>query len=197
MYKEFLQEAEKLIFREDKPRKSDIIFIPGNGYPEMAEQAARLYQEGYAPFLLPSGKYSVTCGSFSGVLSKKDVYTGVYKTEWEFLKDVLLKNGISSRAILKEDRATFTYENAIYSRQVTDQAGLEIQRAILCCKAYHAGRALMYYQLLYPETEFFVCPSSPDGITRDNWRESQEGVDAVTGEINRIIRQFVWMLGKK
>ena len=26
------------------------------------------------------------------------------------------------------------------------------EKAILCCKTYHARRSLMYYQLLYPET---------------------------------------------
>ena len=59
-------------------------------------------------------------------------------------------------AILREDQATFTYENAIYSRQVTDREHLNIQKAILCCKACHARRALMYYKMLYPDTEFFV-----------------------------------------
>ena len=74
--------------------------------------------------------------------------------KWEFLRDVLIKNGVPDQKILKEDQATFTYENAIYSRQVTDHAELEIERAILCCKSYHARRCLMYYQLLYPKTEF-------------------------------------------
>lgn len=194
MYEEFIKTAEKLVFREDKPEKSDIIFIPGNGYPQMAERAAELYREGYASLLLPSGKYSVTEGAFSGVLSKRGEYSGCYETEWEFLKEVLVKNGVPRCAVLREDQATFTYENAIYSRQVTDGAGMEIKRAILCCKAYHAGRALMYYQLLYPKTVFFVCPASPDGITRQNWRESDAGVEAVTGEIARIIRQFTRML---
>lgn len=194
MYEKFMRSAEELVFQEDEPEKSDIIFIPGNGYPQMAERAAGLYQAGYAPLLLPSGKYSVTEGAFSGVLSKKMDYTGSYETEWAFLRDVLLKKGVPMEAILKEDQATFTYENAIYSRQVTDHAGLEIKTAILCCKSYHAGRARMYYQLLYPDTRFYVCTASPDGITRENWRDSEEGVEAVTGEITRIIRQFTLML---
>ena len=40
----------------------------------------------------------------------------------------------------------------------------------------------MYYQLLYPETEFYVVPVNADGITRENWRKNEEGIDAVTGE---------------
>ena len=81
-----MKTVENFIFAEDIPEKADIIFVPGNGYPEMAEHAARLYREGYAPYILPSGKYSVVMGHFSGVLSQKAVYDGNYDTEWEFLK---------------------------------------------------------------------------------------------------------------
>ena len=193
-YMTFLENAEEFIFAENMPEKSDIIFVPGNGYPQMAEQAATLYKAGVADWILPSGRYSVVSGKFSGVLEKADIYNKEYKTEWEFLRDVLVKNEVPEGKILREDHATFTYENAIYSRQVTDHAGLEIKKAILCCKSYHARRCLMYYQLLYPETEFYVVPVNADGITRENWRENEEGIDAVTGELSRIVKQFSLML---
>lgn len=78
-YRAFLKEIEEFIFVEDSPEKSDVIFIPGNGYPHMAERAAQLYKENYAPYVLPSGKYSVTKGCFSGVLAKKrKVYGNVF-----------------------------------------------------------------------------------------------------------------------
>ena len=194
MYEEFLKQIEDFMFIEDKPEKADVIFVPGNGYPQMAEKAAELYRNGFAPKILPSGRYSITAGRFTGVLDKKECYCGTYKTEWDFLKDVLMQNGVPEEAILKEDQATITYENAIYSRQVTDHAELEIERAILCCKSYHARRCLMYYQLLYPETEFYVVPVNADGITRENWRKNEEGIDAVTGELSRIVKQFSLML---
>ena len=174
VYEKFLKSSEEFIFAENKPEKSDIIFVPGNGYPQMAEKAAELFKKGMADWILPSGKYSVVNGKFSGVLEKSNVYDKEYGTEWEFLRDVLIKNGVPDQKILKEDQATFTYENAIYSRQVTDHAELEIERAILCCKSYHARRCLMYYQLLYPKTEFYVVPVNADGITRENWRKNEE-----------------------
>lgn len=194
MYEEFLKQIEDFMFIEDKPEKADVIFVPGNGYPQMAEKAAELYRNGFAPKILPSGRYSITAGRFTGVLDKKECYCGTYKTEWDFLKDVLMQNGVPEEAILKEGQATYTYENAIYSRQVTDHAELEIERAILCCKSYHARRCLMYYQLLYPKTEFYVVPVNADGITRENWKKNEEGIDAVTGELSRIVKQFSLML---
>ena len=196
-YTEFLKHAEEFIFAENQPEKADIIFVPGNGFPEMAEKAARLYKEGYAPYILPSGRYSITMGRFVGVQSKKDVYNEDYETECEFLKSVLMKNGVPESAILLEDQATFTYENAIFSKQVTDLHKIKVNKAILCCKTYHARRSLMYYQLLYPDAEILVCPACPDGITRENWRDTEAGVEAVTGEIDRIIKQFCLMLGDK
>ena len=128
VYEKFLKSSEEFIFAENKPEKSDIIFVPGNGYPQMAEKAAELFKKGMADWILPSGKYSVVNGKFSGVLEKSNVYDKEYGTEWEFLRDVLIKNGVPDQKILKEDQATFTYENAIYSRQVTDHAELEIER---------------------------------------------------------------------
>ena len=193
-YPQFLADVEEFIFVENIPQKADIIFVPGNGYPQMAERAAQLYKQGLADFVLPSGRYSVVNQKFSGVMAKQDVYNGNYETEWEFLQQVLIKNGVLSECILKEDMATFTYENAIFSRQVADKVVLKIKKAILCCKSYHSRRSLMYYQLLFPDTEFFVVPVDADGITRENWRKTEEGIEAVTGEINRIMKQFSLML---
>lgn len=197
MYEKFLKQTEDFIFIDDKPEKADVIFVPGNGYPQMAEKAAELYRRGLAPRVLPSGRYSVTVGKFAGVLDREEYYNGDYETEWDFLKDVLIKNGVPEKAILREDQATFTYENAIYSRQVTDREHLDIKKAILCCKSCHARRALMYYKLLYPDTEFFVIPYCVDSINKDNWSETNEGIDEVMGEITRIIKQFSLMLKKK
>ena len=80
MYEEFLKQIEDFIFIEDKPEKADVIFVPGNGYPQMAEKAAQLYRCGMAPKILPSGRYSITAGKFAGVLEKKEYYTGAYRS---------------------------------------------------------------------------------------------------------------------
>ena len=100
MYEKFLKQTEDFIFIDDKPEKADVIFVPGNGYPQMAEKAAELYRRGLAPRVLPSGRYSVTVGKFAGVLDREEYYNGDYETEWDFLKDVLIKNGEKIRQLL-------------------------------------------------------------------------------------------------
>ena len=106
------------------------------------------------------------------------------------MKDVLIKNGIPSDAILKEDQSQFTQQNAFFSRGVTDSLGLHIENAIVVCKAFHARRCLTYWQLAYPETEFCICPVSPDGITKENWFKTEKGIDRVLGELARCGNQM-------
>ncbi len=179
--KKFIQDMTEFIFVEHKPQRADIIFIPGSSWGELAETAAGLWKEGYAPLVLPSGKY--------GKLAGKCSIPG-FETEWDFLRDILLREGVDEEAILEEKQATYTYENAIFSRQVTDARGLEIRRAILCCQSYHARRSLLYYEILYPDTEFFVCPTKTRGIDRDNWYQSEKGIELVLGELKRCGGQF-------
>lgn len=190
MNQAFLDQITEFVFAEHKLEEADIIFIPGSGHPQLAEEAARLYHQGWAPWILPSGRYSITTGKFSGVLDKQECYQGSYETEWDFLSQVLQEKGVPETAILKEDRATYTYENAIYSRQVTDGMGLEIKKAILCSKPYHARRCLLYYQLLYPDTKFMVYPIKDSKIQRDNWFLTEEGTRLVFGELERMGTQF-------
>lgn len=194
MLNEFIRQAGNFIFMEDEPEQVDVIFLPGNGYPQMAERAAELYRDAYAPLIIPSGKYSITVGHFIGVLAHKERYPGPYETEGDFLADVLRKNGVPEDAILKETEATFTYENAMNTRKLLEKKGIEVKKAILCCKTHHARRAYLYYHAVFPEAKILVCPSDADGITKENWTESNEGIDAVTGEITRVIRQFSLMM---
>ena len=177
----FIEDITEFIFVEHKPEKADVIFVPGGDQGALAVRAAELYREGYAPWVLPSGRFSKPVG--------KCMIPG-YETEWEFLRDILVEQGVPAEAILEERQATFTYENAIYSRQVTDAKGLVINKAILCSQACHARRALLYYEILYPDTEFFVCPAVTRGISRDNWFLDDGKIDVVLGELERCGSQF-------
>ena len=189
MYQRFLEQFTDFIFVEHDLLPSDILFLPGNTFPQMAEEAARLWKTGLAPLILPSGCHALLEKDFQGVTDRTGKYPGTFSTEWEFLKMVLLANGVSETSILKEDTASYTYENAIYSRKVTDCLGLRIHRAIICCHAFHARRCLLYYQLLFPETSLLIHPVDT-GINRENWHQTEQGIDTVLGEIERCGGQF-------
>ena len=186
----YIREITNFIFVKDKVETADIRFIPGGSYPEVADEAAKLWREGYSNLILPSGAYGIEKNSFKGPKSKKDKYNKDYKTEWEFLKDVLIENGVKENSIFKEDKSTFTYENAIFSRGVTDSFNLNITKAIICCKSFHARRCLMYYETFYNDTKFIIHPVDINNINKFNWYESKKGIDLVLGELERCGWQF-------
>ena len=192
----YLNDISNFIFINDDLEEADIIFIPGGSYPEIAEEAAKLWKNGYSNLILPSGAYGINIGSFIEPSSKKDIYNKNYKTEWEFLKDVLVSNDVKEECILKEDRATFTYENAIFSKKVTDSLGIEIKKAIICCKSYHARRCLMYYETLYQDTKFIIHTVDIDNVHKGNWYKTKEGINIVLGELERYGWQFKDILNK-
>ena len=108
-----------------------------------------------------------------------------------FFTDVFLKNGVPSDVIVGEDKSGHTRDNAFLSRKVVDEKGLVIKSALIVCKAFHARRCLMLYQMAFPDTKFYVCPVVCMGITKDNWYKSEQGIDRVLGELARCGNQFV------
>ena len=183
----FLRAVTDFIFVQDPPEKADIILIPGSRKIEHAVRAAELYRAGYAPFVLPSGRYATTYGCFRGVPERYQAdYPDAYETEWAFLRAVLMRHGVPEDAILREDQATYTWENALRTREVIAQAGLTINTAILCCHAFHARRALMYYQAAMPQVRMVVCPAQTPGLTREDWFLTPKGRDRVMGEVARL-----------
>lgn len=187
---EWIDDITRFIFLEDVPQRADIIFIPGNSHAEPAELAACLYREGYAPLLLPSGRYAIGRGEFSGQSSGAREYVGRFETEWAFMRCVLMENGVPEGAILREDEATYTYQNAICSRRRTDAEHLSVRRGLICCMPVHARRAKMYYQTLYPEADLRICPAPGALVTKESWMHEPEGIDAVLGELERCGGQF-------
>ena len=177
-----LDEYTKFIFLEDEPEHADIIFLPGSDQGALALRAAQLWKAGYAPVILPSGRYGKLVGKFTG--------DPACHTEWEYLHHLLREQGVPDEAVWKEDRATFTYENALRSREVTDAAGLKVRKALLCCQAYHARRASLYYQACFPEARILVCPVETKGISRENWYRSEEGIQLVLTEVTHCGSQF-------
>ena len=187
-----IDDITDFIFVSDKPEKSDIMFLPGGSFPSQGEYAAELYREGYASLIMPSGGLSVKREAWPGVKEgKADIYDGDYKSDCEFLTDVLIKNGVPMSAIIGEDKSGHTRDNAFMSRKVADEQGLDIKSGLIVCKSFHARRCLMLYQMAFPQTRLKVCTFDARGITRDNWFTFEEGIDKVLGELYRCGNQFV------
>ena len=186
-----INDITDFIFVSDEVEEADAIFLPGGSHPEQPEYAAELYRKGYAKWLIPSGGLSVKRDKWPGVRSKADIYNGDYRSDCEFFTDVLLKNGVPAPAIIGEDKSGHTRDNAFFSRKVVDEKGVDIKTALIVCKAFHARRCLMLYQMAFPNVSIRVCPVHCYNITKDNWYKSETGIDRVLGELARCGNQFV------
>ena len=184
------QAITDFIFLQDAPRPCDVILIPGCSHPELPEVAARPDREGSAPLLLPSGRFSIKREGFPSQRLRGTRYEGTYPTEFDFLRRVLTDNGVPDSAILREDRAAHTLENAFFSRKALDAAGLRVHTAIVCCQAFHARRAFLSYARAFPEARLLTVPVETQGISRDSWFAAEEGRRRVCGELERCRRYF-------
>ena len=138
---EWIDDITAFIFLHDAPQKADILFIPGNGHAEPSEYAAQLYHSGYAPLILPSGRFSVTTGEFDGQKSGARRYEGRFETEWAFMRAVLLANGVPDHAIPETQLllcpapgTAITRENWMFEPDGIDQTLGELTR---CGSQFH------------------------------------------------------------
>ncbi len=190
MNERIIKDITNFIFVSDEIKEADAIFLPGGAHAEVPEKGAELYRKGVAPIIIPSGRYSIGSGSFAGVKSKAHIYRKTYSTECDFYSDVLLHAAIPVSSILRENRAEFTKQNADFTRALCDRERLNIRRAVICCKSFHARRCLMYYGFAFPEAELLICPVDCMDVSRDNWYKSRESYDIVMGELNKCSEQI-------
>ena len=144
------------IFVENDILQADIIFMPGGSHPQQMEKAAELYHRGLAPYILPSGGYN----------------SKINETEWNYLRRIGLELGVPEEAILKEDQAKNTFDNARNSWEVIE--------------------ALMTYQTVFPTNiKFMVSPIIDErGIKKDNWFLEEKKIKVVMTEVEKIGRYF-------
>ena len=166
----------EFIFVETAVYLADVILVPGANHPPLMEKAADLYKQGLAPYVLPSGGYKPHVGM----------------TEWEYLRNLAMENGIPEEAILKEEKAQHTLENARFSLEVLHSNNIVPRKVIVVCKAVHARCSLLCYQAVFPkDCEFLISPCVDRyGITKENWFSTEIGVNRVMEEVKKIGTYF-------
>lgn len=185
-----IKELTEFIFMENELKNSDLIMLPGSRSIETIELAAEIYKEGYAPYILASGAYSKDVGRFEWEKIRRDEYKKDFKTEYEFMKYGLELNGVPESAILKEDTATYTYQNALRSKEMLVKEGIKHDRIILCVKDYHARRSFMYFDMVFPDSEILIAPAYIEVASKEHWMKSELGIRVITGEMRKIGEQF-------
>src|SRR6185436_8429465 len=93
--------------------KADCILTLGSHDLRVAERAAQLYLEGWAPLMIFSGGL----GNFT-----KEVWT---ETEADQFAAIAVSMGVPSSSILVENRSTNTGENILFTQQLLEQKNLD------------------------------------------------------------------------
>ncbi|AZL86420.1 YdcF family protein [Aliivibrio salmonicida] len=129
-------------------KKSDAIFVLCSYDLRVAEHAAQLYLDGFAPLVIFSGAQGrATEGLFT--LSEAETFANV-------AKDM----GVPSSAILLETKATNTGENIFFTQDLLKEKNITLNSLLLVQKPYMERRLLATFLKNWNDIEF--CISSPN-----------------------------------
>lgn len=98
--------------------------IPSPGLQERLDLAVDLYKQGRFKNLIVTGGLD---------------HNGSTLTEAEGMRDYLVKNGVPKAGIFIEPKATSTYENLLFSKQIMDEKGLV--SSIIITHKFHGSRS--------------------------------------------------------
>jgi uncharacterized SAM-binding protein YcdF (DUF218 family) len=163
----FLAEPLKI---SQSPQKADAIVVfaggvgesgkAGQGYEERVQYAVDLYKRGFAKYLIFS----------SG-------YTYIFK-EPMIMQSLAVSLGVPEAAVILEEKATNTYENVKFTRDILMQKGW--RKILLVSSPYHMHRVSLVAQKIAREIKVTYTPilnslfySHPDKDSRGRriWKQ--------------------------
>lgn len=170
----------KLLFLpKSVPNKADICIVLGNDYIDTMVHVKSIYEHGICDKFILTGH--------SAKMDKEP------ECERFFRRGIEL--GIPSNAMFLENKATNSYENLNFSKQIIEKqfGGFERCKKILfVAKAFVTRRVEMTAKNLYPDfVETYYFPTVDDtetgkNIRSDNWWKNDAARKRVLEEVKRI-----------
>ena len=158
-----------------KLQKSDCILALGSHDLRVAERAADLYLQGWAPWLLMSGGL----GNFTKSLWKEK--------EADKFAAIALQKGVPQSALLIENQSTNTGENILFSQRLLEEKGLQLQAFMVVQKPYMERRAYATFKKHWQDKDLVV--TSPQ-ISFEEYPNSEIPLEHVihimVGDLQRI-----------
>ncbi|MFC9531137.1 YdcF family protein [Streptomyces sp. NPDC056975] len=142
----------------------------------VADAAVALYKRGMAPLLVFTGATSPT--------TRERMPRG----EAVHYRERALELGVPSSAVLVEPRARNTGENIRFSRDLLEEAGIEVSSVLLISKPYEERRAYATARRLWPEVEI-VSASTPMTLNEyvDSIQDARLVIDMLVGALQRLL----------
>lgn len=159
-----------------EPRACSVGIGLGSHDLGVADTAVHLYRRGMVPLLVFTGATSPT--------TRERMPRG----EAVHYRERALELGVPSSAVLVEPRARNTGENIRFSRELLQEAGVDVSSVLLISKPYEERRAYATARKLWPEVEI-VSASSP--MTLDEYADSigdaRLVIDMLVGALQRLL----------
>jgi uncharacterized SAM-binding protein YcdF (DUF218 family) len=167
----------------DQPRKADAIVVlgggvgesgkVGQGYEERAQYAVELYKKGCARYIVFSSGYMY-----------------LFK-ETLVMKALAVSLGVPESAIILENRASNTYENAICIKEISDNA--RWKSILLLSSPYHMLRVSKVFRKVASDVSVAYTPIPNSSF----YRHAQTGLftkKISLRQINGIIHEYIGIL---
>jgi len=157
------------------PEKADCIFALGSHDLRVANRAAELYLQGWAPLLI-----------FSGGLGNltKSIWT---ETEADQFAAIAVEMGVPATAILVENESTNTGENILFTQQLLQEHRLDPQSFIVVQKPYMERRSYATFKKHWPDKKLLV--TSPQISFKDYPTDDiplERVINVMVGDLQRI-----------
>jgi uncharacterized SAM-binding protein YcdF (DUF218 family) len=154
---------------------SDCILTLGSHDTRVADRAASLYHEGWAPLLIFAGGLGrLTEGMWS-------------EPEADLFARIAVEKGVPKQAILIENRSTNTGENILLVQELLKAKALNPQSFIVVQKPYMERRSYATFAKNWPEKSFVV--TSPQ-ITFEGYPTPdiplEQVINIMVGDLQRI-----------
>jgi uncharacterized SAM-binding protein YcdF (DUF218 family) len=155
-------------------QKADCIIGMGSYDMRIAERAADLFLEGWAPFLVFSGG--------RGRLTPPE-----WITEADVFAEIAIKKGVPAEKIIRENQSTNTGENVTFTKRLLEEKGIVVHSALFVHKSYMERRAYATFRKQWPELK--VTAASPMVSFEDYPIPAvpkEEMINVMVGDLQRI-----------
>jgi uncharacterized SAM-binding protein YcdF (DUF218 family) len=156
--------------------RADVVLVLGSHDTRVAERAADVFLEGWAPLVVFSGHLgALTRGRFE-------------RSEAAVFADVAVSRGVPRERILLEDRSTNTGENVVFTRHLLSDRGIGAKRAIAVQKPYMERRTLATFHARWPGLDVIVTSPQIDWTEYPTREISRDDViHIMVGDLQRLM----------
>lgn len=155
--------------------KSDCILALGSHDLRVADRAAELYLQGWAPLVIMSGGL----GNFT-----QEMWT---ESEADKFAAIAIRKGVPANAILVENKSANTGENILFTQQLLQQEGLNPDNFIVVQKPYMERRSFATFKKHWPDKNLLVTsPQIPFDEYATTEIPLEKVINIMIGDLQRI-----------